>query len=79
MDRLGGPVEDTPKSKRSSRVKAHDTEGLHKAGDSADEAVFETPDEDVSEPMEFWWRCQHTDADTDCWCTNWESLGRPAI
>ena len=79
-ERLGGPVQDAPKSRRSSRVKTHGLEVLNRAEDSADEAGLENQDvidEDVSE--EFWWRCQHTDADTDCWCTTWESLRRPAL
>lgn len=40
VQKLGGPVQDKPKSRGQSRVKARDT---------------------------------------DCWCTSWESLGRPAI
>ncbi|KAF3049991.1 hypothetical protein E8E11_008249 [Didymella keratinophila] len=65
VERLGGPVEDKPMSRRSSRVKAHETEGLDKAEDSADEAGLENQDA--------------ADEDANCWCTASESLRRPAI
>jgi hypothetical protein len=80
VDRLG-PIQEEPKPRRRSRL-GDTPESLNRAGDSADEADVEDEDtceDDVSEPTEFWWRCQHTDADADCWCTTWESLGRPAV
>lgn len=82
VERLGGPVQDEPKLRRSSRLKAPDLESLNRVEDSADEEDLEGQDaanEDVSERTDFWWRCQRTDADTGCWCTTWDSLGRPAI
>jgi len=79
MERLE-PVQDERKLRRTSRVK-DSREAFTRGKDDANEADVEggETDQDVSESTESWWRCQHADGNTGCWCTTWESLGRPAI